>query len=138
MTIQELYSLKTIQKEIEDYEAKIIELREVAEKITPSYDGMPKASGISDKVGKAATAIVAYTEMLEHAVQEKIEQTIKINAYILEIPDAQLRHIMFLRFVNGLSWVNIAMRIGGGNTGDAVRKRCNRYIKNRSKGENRK
>lgn len=133
MTLQELYSLYYIEQEIKEYELKIVELREMASNITPSYTGMPSGSNVSDKVGKAATAIVEYTEMLDKAIQEKIEQSIKINAFILDIEDAQLRQIMFLRFIKRLSWQAVASRIGGGNTADGVRKRCNRYVRKSEK-----
>lgn len=129
MTLQELYSLSYIEQEIKDYKLKIIELRELAESITPKLTGMPSGGGSGDKVGEAATAIVMYTDMLEKAIQEKIEQSRRINEYILQIEDAQLRRIMYLRFIEGLTWRQIANRIGGGNTEDAVRKRCNRYVR---------
>lgn len=130
MQMKELYSLYYIEQEIKEYELKILELREMATNITQSYSAMPHSAKISDKVGNAATAILQYTEMLENAIQQKIEQSIKINAFILDVQDAQLRQIMFLRFVKRLSWQAIANRIGGGNTADGVRKRCTRYVRN--------
>lgn len=133
MTIKELYSLYYIEQEIKEYELKIVELRELAENISPSYSGMPSSGKVSDKVGNAAAAIVEYTKMLEDAIQQKIEQSIKINDFILNIDDAQLRQIMFLRFVKRLSWQAVANRIGGGNTADGVRKRCNRYVRKSEK-----
>ena len=136
MQIKDLYSLYYIEQEIKEYELKIVELRELATNISPNYTGMPAAKNGSDKVGNAATAIVEYTQMLENAIQEKIEQSIKINAYILDIEDAQLRQIMFLRFVKRLSWQTIATRIGGGNTADGVRMKCNRYVRKNDKVKN--
>lgn len=132
MTIKELYNLYYIEQEIKEYELKIIELRELATNISPNYNGMPGTTTVSDKVGNTVTAIVEYTQMLEKAIQEKIEQSIKINAYILAIEDPQLRQIMFLRFVKRLSWQAVANRIGGGNTANGVRMRCNRYVRKTS------
>ena len=133
MTIKELYSLWYIEQEIKEYELKIVELREMATNITPNYTGMPSGSNVSDKVGKAAQAVIDYINLLEDAIQQKIEQSIKINAFILDIDDAQLRQIMYLRFVKRMSWQAVAMRIGGGNSADGVRMRCNRYVKNINK-----
>lgn len=133
MTIKELYSLYYIEQEIKEYELKILELREMATNITANYTGMTGGGNVSDKVGNATAAIVQYIEMLEKAIQQKIEQSIKINAFILDVDDAQLRQIMFLRFVKQMSWQCIANRIGGGNTADGVRKRCNRYIRKSEK-----
>ena len=128
MTIKELYSLYYIEQEIKEYELKILELKEMATNITANYTGMAGGGAVSDKVGNATAAIVQYTQMLEEAIQRDIEQTIKINAFILEIEDVQLRQIMYLRFVKKLSWQCVANRIGGGNTASGVRMRCKRYI----------
>jgi hypothetical protein len=48
--------------------------------------------------------------------------------YILDIPDVQLRQIFWLRHIDLLSWNAVAMRIGGDNTADGVRKAHDRYI----------
>lgn len=129
MTLQELYSLYYIKQEIEDFKLKIIELREQAESITPKYSDAPSGGGCSDKVGNAVATIAVYEDMLADAITRKTEQAMKITEYILSIDDPQLRRIMYLRFIEHLSWRAIAERIGGGNTEDGVRKRCNRYVR---------
>lgn len=48
--------------------------------------------------------------------------------YILNIPDVQLRQIFWLRHIDSLSWNTVAMRIGGDNTADGVRKAHDRYL----------
>lgn len=133
MTIKELYSLYYIEQEIKEYELKILELKEMATNITANYTGMTGGKNVSDKVGNAVTSIVHYTKLLEEAIQKDVEQSIKINAFILEIEDAQLRNIMYLRFVKRMSWQSIAIKIGGGNTASGVRMRCKRYIDNYNK-----
>jgi len=133
MTLKELYSLYYIEQEIKEYELKIIELREMATRITPNYSGMPRGSETNNKTENALTAIIDYTQLLENAIKNKIEQSIKINTFILDIDDAQLRQIMYLRFIKRLSWQAVANRIGGGNTSDGVRKRCNRYVRKSEK-----
>lgn len=133
MTLKELYSLYYIEQEIEEYKLKLIELREMAESISPTYTGMPRGGGVSDKVGNGATAIVAYTEMLDKAIEARVEQSMKINEFILSVDDAQLRQIMYLRFIKRLSWQAVAMRVGGNNTADSVRKRCSRYLRKNEK-----
>lgn len=129
MTLQELYSVYYIKQEIEDFEKKIDELREIAEKITPSLTGMPRGGGVGDKVGENATAIAMYETLLQDAIIRRTEQEKKIFEYILKIDDAQLRRIMYLRFIELKTWQQIANKIGGHNTADGVRKRCNRYVR---------
>lgn len=133
MTFQELYSLRYIEQEIADYKKKIIELRELAESMTPKLTGMPRGDGCGDKVGNAATEIVLYTEMLETAIKRDVEQSRKINEYIAQIDDVQLRRIMYLRFIEHKTWLQVANAIGGNNTEDSVRKRANRYVRKHQK-----
>ena len=129
MTLHELNALYYIELEIKAYRDKIAELRELAESITPNYSGMPSGGSQNrSKVESAAVSIVAYMEMLDKAVQEKVETSQRIHEYILAVPDAQTRQIMFLRFVQCKSWGEIARRIGGNNTASAVRMRAIRYI----------
>lgn len=46
----------------------------------------------------------------------------------VKCPDAHMRRILQLRYVQGLSWDEVAARIGGGNTEDSVRKAAGRYL----------
>lgn len=137
MTLKELYSLYYIQQEIKEYELKILELKEMATNITSNNSGMPRGSNTTNKTEAAVAAIIDYTSLLEKAIQNKIEQEIIINTFILDIDDAQLRQIMYLRFIKRLSWQAVASRIGGGNTADGVRKRCNRYVRKTETTDNR-
>ena len=58
-----------------------------------------------------------------------IQQKREILDTLLErAPDQQLRDILSYRVYDGLSWQQIAFRIGGGNTADAVKKRAQRYL----------
>ena len=58
-----------------------------------------------------------------------IQQKREILDTLLErAPDQQLRDIISYRVYDGLSWQQIAFRIGGGNTADAVKKRAQRYL----------
>lgn len=52
-----------------------------------------------------------------------------LRGYIARIDDALTRRIFELRYIDGCSWVQVARRIGGGNTAESVRKRHNRYIR---------
>lgn len=51
-----------------------------------------------------------------------------LRGYIARIDDALTRRIFELRYIDGLSWAQVAKSVGGGNTAEAVRKRHNRYL----------
>lgn len=128
MTLNELYSIPHLQKEIADYKDKIREMEELAESMTAKLSGMPHASGVRDKVGECATAIAQYKTFLETAVAEKVAREMEITKYVEGVEDAELRRIMYLRFVEQKTWQQVADRIGGNNTEDSVRKRCHRFV----------
>ena len=62
------------------------------------------------------------------AVEDEIELEYLRN-YIANIDDALTRRIFELRYVDRCSWDQVARKVGGGNTAEAVRKRHNRYIR---------
>ena len=45
------------------------------------------------------------------------------------LEDSQMRQILLLKYLRGLSWRQVAMGIGGNNTEDGVRKRAERWLK---------
>ncbi len=49
--------------------------------------------------------------------------------YILNLPDPQLRDIIYMHCIEDLKWDYIAAKIGGGNTADSVRKIYSRFMK---------
>ena len=56
------------------------------------------------------------------------EQCARFEEILCGCPDGQTEQILRLRFQRHYSWQNIALRLGGGNTGEGVRKRAARYL----------
>ena len=52
-----------------------------------------------------------------------------LRGYIARIDEALTRRIFELRYIDGLSWAQVAKRVGGGNSAEAVRQRHNRYLR---------
>ena len=52
----------------------------------------------------------------------------EIESFIDNIEDSLTRRIFRLRFVEGKNWVQVAVRIGGDNTPDCVRKVVDRFL----------
>ena len=53
----------------------------------------------------------------------------KVDAFIADINDSHMRRIIRLRFLDGLSWADVA-RMVGGNTEDSVKKMFYRFLEN--------
>lgn len=129
MTKQELSQLYYLNREIEQLKNRIVELECAATSSTSRITGLPHATGISDKVSKYAAEIADLKELLDLNLKKCFYELNRLNRYIESIEDSQIRMIMTLRYVNGLSWRQIAFGIGGGNTEDGVKKLAYRYLK---------
>lgn len=57
---------------------------------------------------------------------EILRQTTEIERFIAHLPDSHIRRVVTLRVVDGLSWCEVATKMGGGNTEDSVRMMFNR------------
>lgn len=133
MTKRELSQYYWLCREIQADERRLRELRSRAESPrAASLSGTP--GGGAD--GSATERIVSEMTDLEAIIAAKQIQCIherqRIERYIADIPDSLTRMIFTFRFVDGMSWVKVAMRVGGGNTADGVKKRCYRYLKGES------
>ena len=127
MTIQELSQLFWLKREIEREYERLTQLEEAATATTPQWSGLPAAGLVADK-----TAIAAQIADARTVIKAKLELAVveynRLNRYIASIDDSLIRQIIALRFVDGLSWRQVAFRIGGGNTEDSVRKAVKRYL----------
>lgn len=148
MTLKELNNLRYIDGEIKILKEHIEELRAQAERITPSVATteyideitgkkeicvVPNIGGTGhghDRIADSVAAIIAEENKLEKLLTKRQQEKVCLMQYINGISDAHLRTIFFLRFIKGLSWNAVAIKMGGGNTSDGVRKKVMRYIDN--------
>lgn len=66
---------------------------------------------------------------LNRKVEELIDLVEETYEYIGNIDDSLIRQIIILKYVNGLTWEQVAASIGGNNTADSVRKAAERFLK---------
>lgn len=69
-----------------------------------------------------------FQRLIDKRQSEMMDVKMDALNLIAGIDDVQTKRIIFLRFIKGLSWEQVAIKIGGGNTADGVRKRATRYI----------
>lgn len=127
MTNKELRQLYWLNKEIERDEERLRELYAAATDTSCKITGLPHAPGTIDK-----TALAVEIAYLKQVIEDKLKRCYaeynKIMEYINGVDDSYIRQIMTLRYIHGMSWQKIAHQMGGGNTGDGVRKACQRYL----------
>ncbi|MDD2429343.1 MAG: hypothetical protein PHQ85_07135 [Eubacteriales bacterium] len=129
MTLNELCQLRYLKVLIERDEERYQELKDKVTNISPILTGMPAQQGTSDKVGEGAAALADLARRIQDDTVSFTIRRARMEEYIRCIDDAQLRTILILRFVDGLTWNQVADRIGGNNTEDSVKKACYRYLK---------
>ena len=133
MTIKELSQLYWLNREIEEDKRRLDELEAMTTSPkSPKYDGMPHAPGYSDTLARCVAEIVDLKAIIAAKQIQCIHERTRLERYISGIPDSLTRQIFALRFINGLNWHQTAMRVGGGNTDESVRKRVYRYLQSTS------
>ena len=83
-------------------------------------------AGETDADGSAMHSV---RKRLAKECAEYISERDRLERYISEIDDYLIRLIVAYRFVDLLTWWQIAQRIGGNNTEDSVKKQCYRFFK---------
>lgn len=88
---------------------EIHDLKDLATKITVTFNDMPGGGGSVDKVGAIVANIVdLQSELAVQAKTMKAEQEI-VQAVIDAVDEPDLRQLLILRYINGLTWEKIAV-----------------------------
>jgi hypothetical protein len=129
MTLKELSQLYYLNREIERDQRRLEELKLQSRSISATeITGMPRGCAIA---GSSIDRYIADIVDLEAIISAKITQCLhernRLERYIADIPDSLTRMIFTLRFINGLTWLQVALHVGG-NTEDSVKKVCYRYL----------
>lgn len=112
MTVWQLSQLYFLRREIAGDERRLANLR---------YEG---GSAESERELRAA---------IERKRDRCVRERLRLEEWISGVEDSLVRQILTHRFVDGCTWLQVAMRIGGGNTEDSVKKICYRYIDGQAK-----
>ena len=74
------------------------------------------------------TLLYARKTILSGLEAEIMETLNKVEEFLASVNDSHIRRIITLRVVDGLSWNEVADRIGGGNNENSVKKAYHRYM----------
>ncbi len=89
--------------------------------------GMPYGE-TADRISWYGSEIADLRTLIDEKLRSCMDELYRLTRFIEDIPDSQIRQIFTLRYVEGLSWGQVANQIGGGNTEDGVRMTHNRYL----------
>jgi len=121
LTRRELAQLYYLEKEIQMLQGRIQTLEQEIESCTQTLTGMPKSGNGRGKIADIAAELVDMKRLLDLKRQERIYTRNRIIRYIQEIKDSEARMIIEYRFIDHLSWRQVAKRMGGYATAASVK-----------------
>ena len=131
VTLKELSQLYWLNREIKEDERRLeaLRLRRVGVS-SPINDGMPHAQEVHSKVEALALAIIELEQIIAGKQAQAMRERVRLERWIAAISDSLTRQVFTARFVEGLSWADVAEYVGG-NTEASVKKICYRYLNGR-------
>lgn len=155
MTKDDLMQYSSMQNEVREIQDKINRLNGIIAKLEDRLSKIEEGGVVRDKVrgglGGEQTYIIEgfpmeeYRSVRNNLLTKKLilngrkstldaleldlmQKTNEVEEFIAGITDSRIRRIINLRFIEGLSWVDVAVLMGGGNNEDSVRMMFNRYM----------
>lgn len=77
---------------------------------------------------KARNALSKNIQKIEDKYTELLELQNDVEEYIESIDDSRMRRIIRMRFLDKMTWNQVANNIGGNNTEDSIRMAFNRFL----------
>ena len=127
MTKERLGQLSWLKLEIEELTKRIRRIENLLAGKTNRIDGMPWVGTQSDIIKELAPQLTALQEQLAQSRSIAMEEFNRLQTFIHNIDDSQIRLLFTLRYMDGLSWHQVAWRLGG-NTADSARMMHNRFL----------
>jgi len=127
MTVKKLSQLYYLNREIEQDKRRLAALEAVLTNSAAKLDGLPHISEISNQAELAAD-IAAIKDLIEAKKQMCVSEYNHLMRYITSVEDSFMRQILTFRYVNGFSWVQVAVHMGGGNTAASVQMALKRFL----------
>ncbi len=112
MTAKELSQLYWLNKEVESLEQRLEELEALATSCTSQITGMPKSFGNSDKIGNYVAQICEVKAQIDEHMKRCFVELQKLMGFIESFEDSQIRLILTLKYVVGLTWEEVSEEIG--------------------------
>lgn len=129
VTTRELKQLYYLEREIEDGERRLAELKEKGYSArTSKLEAIP-GGGNGSSVETVGTEIADF----ENALNAKKAEVQRLNDFIDGTEDSLIRQILTYKYRENCSWYSVARKVGGYNTNESVRKACARYLERSSK-----
>lgn len=124
---KELESYRWALDKQRDLQVELDRWRATAENISPNWSGMPGGGPGGAQIETSVEHILELTEQLDQQIQECIAQRAKVEQLIELAEKPQHRSILRKRYIEYLTWREIADQTG--YDGDYVRKMTREAVK---------
>ena len=120
MTKFDLSKLKDMHKEIELLQRQIDDAYMKADKVYDTVKGSSPKLPFQERVIRVSGVdwhsydrkVAGIKRKLQRRVDDLMEQAAEINEFISALPDVEVRMILQLKYVNGLTWEEIEVELG--------------------------
>lgn len=129
MTKKELSQLYYLKKEIKEQQRRLSELEAAATDCSVKITGLPSGKGISDKIGNYTAQIADLKALIDLNLKKCFYELNQLDRFIRDVEDSQMRVILTLRYIQGLSWQRVAYAIGE-NDEQYPRRKHNAFLRN--------
>ena len=120
-----LDKLEKLRIGIRNLSERVEKLETQVTNTTQNYSGMPK--GGSGKNDNREQLIILKDKL--KAKKEHLEYLLMIAEYIIsDVKDPLIMAMLSYRYIEGKTWMQVAMAVGGNNTEDSCRMMCKRYV----------
>lgn len=104
-----LLEYKRIDARVRVLQAEVEKLRTDAEGMNINLDGMPKASGNTDKVARLAVLLAAYETELTDELSNLWKKRMEIVTELGKLKEPKHFTILHERYIEGKTWEHIAV-----------------------------
>lgn len=105
MTEQRLKNFKNLNREILTLDWELSQIRQQLEE-------NQETKGAYTLTGEETEHLQQVQEILKNKIRERWEERLRLENWLDEIPDSLVRQAVRLRYVEGLRWQQVAIRLG--------------------------
>lgn len=127
--------IKDIQDKINDLEKHIGKMEEKGYMVKDSVVGgeggiqhFPIEGCPWPEYAKKRTLLITRRQQLQDRELKLLELTNRVEEYINQIEDSRMRRMITYRFLDNLTWVQVAYRMGKHHTEESCRKAVERFL----------
>ena len=146
VTKEILSQYQDLKKEIEDIRDRIertdeklfalVEQGAVGDVVSGGMGGIEhfKISGFpTPEYRRKKQSLIRYRNQLSKAEEKLIDVASQVEIFVNSIEDSHIRRIIRFRFIDGMTWRQVAINMGGGNNEGSVKMAFQRFMERKEK-----